>query len=41
MSEGAQLLLGEHDFKSFCKATSSVDKPTCRYVGALDVKALE
>ncbi len=41
MNEGAQLLLGEHDFKSFCKATSAVDKPTCRYVGALDVKALE
>ena len=41
MNEVSKLLLGEHDFKSFCKATSAVDKPTCRYVGALDVRALE
>lgn len=41
MNEASKLLLGEHDFKSFCKATSAVDKPTCRYVGALDVRALE
>lgn len=41
MNEASKLLLGEHDFKSFCKATSAVDKPTCRYVGALDVSALE
>lgn len=41
MNEAAQLLLGEHDFKSFCKATSAVDKPTCRYVGSLGVTALE
>ena len=41
MNEASKLLLGEHDFKSFCKATSAVDKPTCRYVGALDVRPLE
>lgn len=41
MNEASKLLLGEHDFKSFCKATSAVDKPTCRCVGALDVRALE
>ena len=40
MNEASKLLLGEHDFKSFCKATSAVDKSTCRYVGALDVRAL-
>ena len=37
MNEGARLLLGEHDFKSFCKATSAVDKPTCRNVISLEV----
>ena len=41
MEEASRCLVGEHDFKSFCKATSALDKPTCRYVGALDVKALE
>ena len=41
MNEASKLLLGDHDFKSFCKATSAVDKPTCRYVSALDVRALE
>lgn len=41
MNEASKLLLGEHDFKSFCKVASAVDKPTCRYVGALDVRALE
>ena len=37
MAEATRPLLGEHDFKSFCKATSAVGKPTCRYVSALDV----
>lgn len=41
MNEAAQLLLGEHDFKSFCKATSAVDKPTCRYVASLGVTECE
>ena len=37
MSAAARPLLGEHDFKSFCKASSAEGKPTCRYVAALDV----
>ncbi|OUP07182.1 tRNA pseudouridine(38-40) synthase TruA [Collinsella sp. An2] len=32
MLEGAQHLVGEHDFKSFCKVASAVGKPTCRNV---------
>lgn len=32
MEAGAQHLLGEHDFKSFCKMASAVGKPTCRNV---------
>ena len=40
MAEAARPLLGEHDFKSFCKATSAVGKPTCRYVAALDVSCV-
>lgn len=30
MQDAARPLIGEHDFKSFCKAVSAVDKPTCR-----------
>ena len=37
MAAAARPLLGEHDFKSFCKASSAEGKPTCRYVGQLDV----
>ncbi len=37
MNEGAQYLLGEHDFISFCKAKSAIDKPTCRYIDSLSV----
>lgn len=37
MNEAARPLLGEHDFKSFCKAASAVGKSTCRYVARLDV----
>ena len=37
MAKAARPLLGEHDFKSFCKASSAEGKPTCRYVAALDV----
>ena len=37
MAEAARPLLGEHDFKSFCKASSAEGKPTCRFVSALDV----
>ena len=41
MAEAARPLLGEHDFKSFCKATSAVDKPTCRFVETLSVTRVE
>lgn len=41
MDEAAQALVGEHDFKSFCKASSAVDKPTCRYVSSLHVSEVE
>ena len=30
MERASRCLIGEHDFKSFCKAVSAVDKPTCR-----------
>lgn len=32
MCEAAQVLVGEHDFKSFCKLSSAIGKPTCRNV---------
>lgn len=32
MEEAAACLVGEHDFKSFCKVASAVGKPTCRNV---------
>ena len=41
MNEAAQVLVGEHDFKSFCKASSAEGKPTCRYVGRLAVSRVE
>ncbi len=41
MNAAAQLLVGEHDFKSFCKAISAVDKPTCRFVESLAVHEVE
>lgn len=37
MDEAAQALVGEHDFKSFCKATSAEGKPTHRCVMSLGV----
>lgn len=37
MAEASRHLLGEKDFKSFCKATSAVDKPTHRNVISLEV----
>ncbi len=37
MNEGAQHLVGEHDFISFCKAKSAVDKPTFRYIESIQV----
>ena len=41
MGEAATCLVGEHDFKSFCKAVSAVDKPTCRFVSSLEVTRVE
>ena len=32
MDEAARCLVGEHDFKSFCKMASAQGKPTCRFV---------
>ena len=41
MAEGARALLGENDFRSFCKASSAQGRPTCRHVGTLDVTRVE
>ena len=32
MQRASRCLIGEQDFKSFCRAASAVDKPTCRNV---------
>lgn len=32
MQRASRFLIGEHDFKSFCRAESAVGKPTCREV---------
>jgi len=37
MELAASALVGEHDFKSFCKAISAVDRPTSRFVETLDM----
>lgn len=37
MRTGAQVLVGEHDFKSFCKAVSAEGRPTCRFVSSVEV----
>lgn len=37
MNAAAQALVGERDFKSFCKAASAVGRPTCRRVDELTV----
>ena len=41
MDEAARCLEGEHDFKSFCKASSAVGKPTCRHVVSCRVSRIE
>lgn len=41
MNRAAQALVGEHDFKSFCKAASAVDKPTQRRVLSVGVSRIE
>ena len=35
MERASRCLIGEQDFKSFCRASSAVDKPTCRNVMAV------
>lgn len=35
MGRAARCLVGEHDFKSFCKSASAEGKPTCRFVESL------
>lgn len=41
MRQAAQLLLGEHDFKSFCKAASAEGISTMRRLEQLDVARIE
>lgn len=41
MNAAAQMLAGEHDFKSFCKAISAEGKPTKRFVESIAVSAEE
>lgn len=41
MAEGASLLVGEHDFKSFCMAASAEGKPTCRNVSEITIRREE
>lgn len=41
MDKAAQALVGEHDFKSFCKAISAEGKPTHRFVERLTVEEIE
>lgn len=41
MSEAAQALVGEHDFKSFCKAVSAEGKSTTRYLESVHVSLQE
>ncbi|MBR2836203.1 MAG: tRNA pseudouridine(38-40) synthase TruA [Coriobacteriales bacterium] len=36
MELAAQALIGEHDFKSFCKSASAEGKPTSRYVESIN-----
>lgn len=41
MEAGAACLVGEHDFKSFCKAASAEGKPTSRYLERVGVSIVE
>lgn len=41
MAAGASLLVGEHDFKSFCMAASAEGKPTCRNVSEITISREE
>ncbi|MCH3967609.1 MAG: tRNA pseudouridine(38-40) synthase TruA [Atopobiaceae bacterium] len=37
MARASKVLVGEHDFASFCKTSSALGRPTCRYVSDLSV----
>lgn len=41
MQQGAQFLIGEHDFRSFCLAASAQGKTTNRYVKSIAIEPLE
>ncbi|NPD30761.1 tRNA pseudouridine(38-40) synthase TruA [Eggerthellaceae bacterium zg-1084] len=41
MQEAARCFVGEHDFKSFCKAASAEGKPTCRFVREVSLHRCE
>lgn len=41
MNEAAQVLVGEHDFKSFCKAVSAEGKSTTRYLESVEASLQE
>lgn len=41
MNAAAQVLVGEHDFKSFCKAVSAEGKSTTRYLKSVEVSLQE
>ncbi len=36
MRQASACLVGEHDFKSFCKTSSALGKPTCRFVESIE-----
>jgi len=41
MERSSRCLIGEQDFKSFCRAASSVDKPTCRNLMTVEFESIE
>lgn len=41
MERASRCLIGEHDFKSFCMASSAVGKPTCRFVSEVSFSRQE
>lgn len=41
MRDAASALVGEHDFKSFCKSSSAEGRPTCRRVSSVGVSRVE
>ena len=41
MERSSRCLIGEQDFKSFCRAASAVDKPTCRNLMTVNFESIE